>query len=223
MQRIVIEIEKNSKMLESGTEGAIEIASMMRKVEFFRVIYYIREPRDEFYSILQVRFMEKHSSLEEIPFLNFPWITTQILDFNSSTGIYTIFVKGNPPVDTRKSNAKPDIFPLSTEVVNDKYRITFLTNSEDMPKFIEARKTERFDLRILSVTSAKLPLGSPLDTLTNKQFNILRESYYSGYYDIPRRINSEELANKLGIANSTFVTTLRRAEKRIMSDLFGGR
>ena len=93
MQRIVIEIEKNSKMLESGTEGAIEIASMMRKVEFFRVIYYIREPRDEFYSILQVRFMEKHSSLEEIPFLNFPWITTQILDFNSSTGIYTIFVK----------------------------------------------------------------------------------------------------------------------------------
>ena len=98
--------------------------------------------------------------------------------------------------------------------------MTFLTNSEDISKFIEAKKTEGFDLRILSVTNAKLPVGSPLDTLTSKQLMIMKESYYSGYYDIPRRINSNELTKKLGIANSTFVTTLRRAEKHVISDLF---
>ena len=45
-----------------------------------------------------------------------------------------------------------DIFPLSIEVVNDNYLVTFLTNSEAISKFIEAGKTEGLDLRVLSVS-----------------------------------------------------------------------
>ena len=70
------------------------------------------------------------------------------------------------------------------------------------------------------MTKARLPIGSPLDSLTGRQLMVLKESYYSGYYDIPRKINSDQLAKKLGIVNSTFVTNLRRAEKRIMDKLF---
>ena len=223
MQKVVIEIEKNNKVLDAEPDGAIEIASMVRNVELFRVIYFLRQTPEEFSIILQMRFIKKESKVADLPFMRFPWISVQILDFNSSSEIYTVFVKGNPPMNSTRgdrTDVKLDIFPLSIEVIDDKYLVTFLTNSEDISKFIEAKKTEGFDLRILSVTNAKLPVGSPLDTLTSKQLMIMKESYYSGYYDIPRRINSNELAKKLGIANSTFVTTLRRAEKHVISDLF---
>lgn len=225
MQKIVIEIQPNSKMLNSGPTGAIEIASMVRNVEFFRVVYFLRQTPEEFSIILQVRFLEKGSPVEDLPFMGFPWISVQVLDFNSSNETYTLFVKGNPPTNSTESdttNTKPDIFPLSIDVINGKYLLTFLTDLEDISKFIEARKAEGFDVRILSVTKARLPIGSPLDSLTSKQLRILRESYYSGYYEVPRKINSDQVAKKLGIANSTFVTTIRRAEKRIMAALFNG-
>lgn len=223
MQKIVIEIQKNSKILDTEPKGAYEIASMMRNVEFFRVIYFLRQTLEEFSIILQVRFLEKDNSVEDLPFMRFPWISAQILDFNASSETYTMFVKGNPPVNSSKSNrtnVNLDIFPLSIEVINDKYLLTFLTNSEDISKFIEARETEGFHLKVLSVTKAILPMGSPLDGLTSKQLRTLKESYYSGYYDVPRKINSDQVALKLGIANSTFVTNIRRAEKRIMDELF---
>ncbi len=225
MQKIVLEIQRNSKMFDSEPKGAIEITSMLQNIESFRVIYFLRQMPEEFSIILQVRFLKKGSGIESLPFMRFPWINVQVLDFNSSNETYTIFVKGNPPVNSDKSNArdvKLNIFPLSIEIINEKYLITLLTDSEDMSKFIETRKTEGFDFRILSVTKAKLPIGSPLDSLTGKQHIILKESYYSGYYDIPRKINSDQIAKKLGIANSTFVMNRRRAEKRIMSELFGG-
>ncbi len=225
MQKVVIEIEKSSKTLNAEPNGAIEIASMMQNVEFFRVIYFLRQTADEFSIIIQVKFLEESHGVEDLPFLNFPWINVQILDFNSLNEIYTIFVKGNPPMnstETDKTNTKLEIFPLSIDIINGKYLLTFLTNLEDISKFIEARKSEGFDLRVLSVTKGKLPIGSPLDSLTGRQLMVLKESYYSGYYDIPRKINSDQVAKKLGIVNSTFVTSIRRAEKHIMDELFKG-
>ncbi|MGP6220195.1 helix-turn-helix domain-containing protein [Caldiplasma sukawensis] len=47
------------------------------------------------------------------------------------------------------------------------------------------------------MTKARLPISSPLDSLTCRQLVVLKESYYSGYYDIPRKINSDQVAKKL--------------------------
>ena len=121
MQKVVIEIEKSSEIMNKEPSGAIEIASMMQNVEFFRVIYFLRQTADEFSIIIQVKFLENGHGAEDLPFLNFPWIKVQILDFNSLNEIYTIFVKGNPPMNSTEShstNAKFEIFPLSIEVIN---------------------------------------------------------------------------------------------------------
>lgn len=226
MRKIVIEVGKNNKLLDAEPKGAIELASMMQKVELFRVIYFLRQTPEEFAIITQVRFLEKKNGIEDLPFLHYPWISIQVLDFNSSSGTYTIFIRGNPPRNSNKSekmDINQDIFPLSIEVINDKYLLTFLSNSKDIDKFIETKKAEGFGLRILSATKATLPIESPLDSLTNRQLLVLKEAYYSGYYNIPRKINSDQMAKKLGISNSTFVTSIRRAEKRIMTELFKGR
>lgn len=61
-----------------------------------------------------------------------------------------------------------------------------------------------------------------LSVLTDKQKDILIEAKRVGYYDYPRRVNAEDLAEKMGIAKATVVEHLRKAEGRLMSALLEG-
>ena len=61
---------------------------------------------------------------------------------------------------------------------------------------------------------------SPLNRLTEKQREVIMTAYKMGYYDIPRKITSEELAERLGLVGSTVVEHLRKAEQRLMTQLF---
>ena len=55
-------------------------------------------------------------------------------------------------------------------------------------------------------------------TLTQKQVDALRLAIHSGYYEIPRKIYIETLAEKLGIKRVAMQERLRRAEKAIITE-----
>ena len=58
---------------------------------------------------------------------------------------------------------------------------------------------------------------SPLSPLTDRQREVLRAAYLSGYYDWPRETTAEELADSLGIASPTLHEHLRRAERNLLA------
>jgi hypothetical protein len=58
---------------------------------------------------------------------------------------------------------------------------------------------------------------SPLNALTEKQREVITASYNLGYYNIPKKIDSERLAKKLGIHKSALVDHRRRAEQRLLT------
>jgi hypothetical protein len=58
--------------------------------------------------------------------------------------------------------------------------------------------------------------------MTSRQEKVLRSALELGYYEYPKRINTEELANILKIRSSTLSEILRRAEKNVVSDHFAG-
>jgi len=60
---------------------------------------------------------------------------------------------------------------------------------------------------------------SPLSQLTEKKREVLLAAYKLGYYDIPRKITSQELAERLCLVDSTVVEHLRKAEQRLMTRL----
>ena len=74
--------------------------------------------------------------------------------------------------------------------------------------------------RVVLLADANFSPISPLNRLTEKQREVLMAAYRLGYYDIPRKITSEELAKRLGIVDSTVVEHLRKAELRLMAQLF---
>jgi len=58
------------------------------------------------------------------------------------------------------------------------------------------------------------------DQLTDKQHEVLRTAYLSGYFSWPRRSTAEECADALGIAQPTFSQHIRTAQEKVLGRLF---
>jgi hypothetical protein len=60
----------------------------------------------------------------------------------------------------------------------------------------------------------------PLQDLTARQRGTIQLAHAMGYYDIPRKANTEEIARTLGMDKGTVGEHLRRAEKHLIDRLF---
>lgn len=61
----------------------------------------------------------------------------------------------------------------------------------------------------------------PLDKLTERQQEAFRTAYEVGYFEVPREVTSDEIADELDVNNSTALELVRRAEQNLMSELLG--
>jgi predicted DNA binding protein len=107
------------------------------------------------------------------------------------------------------------------EIKEGKLRVTFLGSSIQVRKLLHQAAIMGIRYRVISLTDSKYSQESPLSRLTEKQRRILIAAYNQGYYDLPRKINSEQLARQLDIGSSTLVEHLRKAERRLLFGLLG--
>ncbi|KPN30878.1 bacterioopsin transcriptional activator [Halolamina pelagica] len=56
--------------------------------------------------------------------------------------------------------------------------------------------------------------------LTDRQQEVLRTAYREGYFERPRAANATELAEQLGISQSTFAEHLTAAQRKLFGDVF---
>ncbi|WP_256298883.1 histidine kinase N-terminal 7TM domain-containing protein [Haloarchaeobius salinus] len=59
-----------------------------------------------------------------------------------------------------------------------------------------------------------------LSELTDRQREVLEVAYRAGYFEWPRDSNAEEIAETLDISSATLHAHLRKAEERVLSELF---
>ncbi len=59
----------------------------------------------------------------------------------------------------------------------------------------------------------------PVGDLTDRQFEILQAAYHAGFFDSPRRHTGTEIAEQLGIDQSTFHRTIRAAQRSVFDAL----
>jgi len=69
------------------------------------------------------------------------------------------------------------------------------------------------------------PYLEPDTLLSERQSEVVTAALQAGYYEWPRETNAESLAAQLGIAHSTFLEHLRKAERQLIADAIsrGGR
>lgn len=137
----------------------------------------------------------------------------------------TVLMKGKAPGKTMEGFFK--FFDL-----NVVYDMPFMA-TRDCIKFAAVGDTESLNKLIkvvgllgkvknVSFTQASFTNHDLLKVLTEKQKEIIVEAKKRGYYQYPRKINTQELSEGLGISKATTVEHLRKAEMRLMSNLLEG-
>jgi len=95
-------------------------------------------------------------------------------------------------------------------------------NDDEIEKFFKAMEILS-NIKDLKIQKTEYKGCNILSSLTNNQKKILNFATKFGYYDYPRKITSEELAEKIGINKDIILENLRKAEKRIITKALNGK
>ena len=119
----------------------------------------------------------------------------------------------------------PDIIPIKPYEVNKSGDYIFELgswNKQSLTKLVENYRKYNFNIKLLWIKNIKpknIFTISALTNLTDKQEHCLRLAIENNYYDYPRKITLEKLAEIAKISYSTYQFHLRKAEKKVIQKL----
>jgi predicted DNA binding protein len=214
MRRLILEFNKDESYEDSTPQ--------LKNVKKLEQLQLLRQDPEEIAMICRVEFEQVVSNVEDyIKLINDDAFDVKLLE-QEKTGACIVFVKirlTKSPSSSFGLVRGQDNYFVSREVHEDKIKVTFLGSAGQIRKILqEVQRWERH-FRIVSLTDAKFSLDSPLNVLTEKQREVLIASYKLGYYDLPRKITSEQLAKNLNLHKSALATHRRKAELRILTKI----
>lgn len=128
----------------------------------------------------------------------------------SKSGRITGFVKTKCPIG--KTIATSSCFTIA-EIGKDDgtIELTVVGGQSSVKNMLDRLEREGVKFRITELSTRN---NSPI--LSNKQEQFLRAAVESGYFEFPKKIKLRQLANRLGVAQSTLNESLRTAQKKIL-------
>jgi len=217
MRRLVIELhEKEFARLKDDTP--------FENVRTLEIIHVLRWNREELAAICKVSFEGQHPSSKRLR----PGGGTrglahvQVLE-RAEDGSFTIFLRSRPKHRAFWLKLIKGGGYLFTpfEVSEGRFRLNFLGSQKQVESFLNGAERNRLRYRIISLAPAEFSPDSPLNRLTQKQRDVLISAFKLGYFDVPRTINSEQLAARLNLGSSTVVEHVRKAERRLLVEMLG--
>jgi hypothetical protein len=212
MRRLVLELY--GKELNRRIEG-----TTFRKIKSMELLHLLRYDKNEFTGIFRIALMDSKLNVERLFDDDETPTELKLLEFKG--GAFTVFLKRRPRpgylfgTDITRTGSGYIISPF--EIGDGKIKFAFVGNQKQVGEIIAGVEKRGLDYKIISLTDADFPPNSPLNCLTQKQRDILVSAFKLGYYDVPRKINSNVLADHLGLKSATVVEHLRKAEKRLIS------
>jgi len=195
---------------------------MMRELELFELVHILKQDKDEMAMIAKLKLKDDKTKIEDL--LGDQLLEYQLLETDKD-GVRTYFFRAkeqseHDDLDSLLGFGGYLIEPFS--IRDGKATITFLGNSAEIKNILRAIDSYKIRYKVLSLSDAKFSYDSPLSGLTEKQRRVIVSAFNSGYYEIPRRISSEELADKLDIRAPTLVLHRRKAEQRVLEKIING-
>jgi len=208
-------------VLELDTEDVVKFLDDvdLDKLESMEVLTFLNEAPDEFAIVCRVRFKDPSTRISEV--IKDPSAEVQVLS-RDRDGSCIVFMKSRPRGTMRGSaswNHAGGYLTTPYEIRGGKVKITFLGQPKQIRAFLKMVDRVGVKYKVELLTDARFSADSPISRLTDKQREVLVTAYSLGYYDIPRRIDTDDLAQKLKIRNPTFVMHRRKAERAILSEL----
>lgn len=214
MRRLIVEY--SGKELQKSFEGLFE------KVKSFETLDILKMVPGELAAVVKVELIDPSARIEDFFPPQAGKIKTELLYEQKDARIYFMHFSTKIPAAEKELRTFGSLPYFSTpfEFKDGKLKVTLLGDSKQIRRYLEAvEKESPFHHKVISLMDARFPASSPVARLTGKQRDVLLAAYKLGYYDVPRRISSEQLAKKFGLVKSTFVAHRRKAERRLLKDM----
>jgi predicted DNA binding protein len=215
MRKLTIEMEMD--------EAGRELISVFDKVHSYEILEALKIDYEEGVCIDLIECTLKEGiSIHELKFLG----KMEILNVLKSEGKkHTLLIKYRETEDFMEFFKELDLDLISTTptiISEEKTTYSCIGDQKTLSKLIEILKKHGGKILNMSFQKAIYQKQDMLSVLTDKQREILITAHKWGYYDYPRRINSEKLSEKVSISKPTLVQHLRKAEGRILSEIMTG-
>lgn len=136
-------------------------------------------------------------------------------EYKSKSGVRAIYasIEKLPGRIAEKLLQNCKIFSMSETIYNGLERWNIIAESNSFIKVIPKIRELTFDFKVFEDPID--PLLSVKDELTPKEQEVLKIAVTKGYFDYPKRIGLEELAEEFGVSKSAIMQILRKAIDKI--------
>jgi hypothetical protein len=134
-------------------------------------------------------------------------------------GSLIVYVSGKPDSRWMELDSSKYGYLLAPELTPNSLRKTIIGTRVQVDKMLSRLEKAGMSFKIVSASDARFAPDSLFMSLTASQRKTMATAYSSGYFDVPRRTNSKELAWSLGISKSTLSEHLRKAEKHLLTQI----
>jgi hypothetical protein len=191
----------------------------IKKIKSLQLLHILKQDQEELAAVVRMETVDPTIQLEDV-LTNNLLVEAKILD-HEKNGKYTVFMRTGPILSSAFNifGASGGYLFSPVEIRDAKVKICFLGDELQVKELLKRLSEFGIRFKVVSLTDASFSPDSPLNNLTDKQREALIAAHKNGYYDVPRRINSEQLAKKLGIGDSTLVEHLRKAEQRLINNI----
>jgi len=206
----------NSELVKKAELTELNRLETIKKIKSFEVLHIFRFDSSETAAIFRLEAKDSSLEVEELlrSLLHNIKVEYQLLEHDRGGCIY--FIKGKLAQPSSETTNRRGMYPMLPFAVRDgKVRVTLVGDNEQVKEFLE---NSRVNYKVLSLTDAKFSLNSPISRLTEKQQEAISLAFRLGYFDTPRKVSADELAQKLGLSSSTLAVHLRRAERRLLAE-----
>lgn len=207
-------VHGDSKRVEKAELTELNRLEILKKIKSFEGLHILRFDSSEAAAIFRLEPKDDSLKGEELlkSILHGFNVEYQLLE--QDKGAYIYFIKGKFAQSSSGTTNGRGMYPLLPFAIkNGKVRFTLVGDNEQVKEFLA---NVGVNYKVLSLTDAKFSLNSPISRLTEKQQEALSLAFRLGYFDTPRKVSSDELAQKLGLSSSTLAVRLRMAERRLL-------
>jgi predicted DNA binding protein len=192
---------------------------LSENVRVVEVLSVLRHRRREISVICRVEFKDPSTSSA---LFDDDKAEVQVLE-REDHAVCTVFVRRALPDPPKGLDPTSVYLSPPWRVEEGMGRVTLLGSAKEIRRILRELEKTGMPYRIISLNDAKFSTSSLLGLLTGKQRAALSAAFELGYYDIPRKTSSDELAMRLGMSNPAFVAHRRKAEKRLLAEILNTR
>ncbi len=194
-----------------------DLSRALDNIKSYDILHRLKQDQTGYVAICRIELKDPDYNLENLS--GRTGITQVKSIYREKDGVHVALVTFRPIGLIAEAFRLPGVYSIGPlEIRDEKVKTSFVGKSSRISKFLEIMERAKVRYKVLFLGDAKFSPDSPLSKLTDRQRAILLSAYNMGYYDIPRRFDSEHLAKKLNLGKSTVAEHLRKAEQRLIAE-----